>query len=81
MTNKEKMYAVFQELRINNIRKQKKGLSFIMASVFLWAGISAIHLSSLPIITKNLYTFFCSIPVFPLAYFISKLIGADLQDK
>ena len=35
----------------------------------------------MPILTKNLYTFCCSAPLIPLAYFISKVIGVDFQNK
>jgi len=32
-------------------------------------------------INKNLYTFFCTAPLVPIAFFISKLIGVDFQNK
>ncbi|MDO4285146.1 MAG: hypothetical protein Q4C60_07390 [Eubacteriales bacterium] len=70
-----------QELRIDNIRKQKRGLHFIMASVFIWIAVLLIHLSSLPIITKNLFTFCCSAPLIFLAYLLSLILKIDFQNK
>lgn len=81
MKNKEILLSALQELRNDDARKQQRGLHFIIASVFLWAGILIIHASSLPILTKNLYTFFCSAPLIPIAYLISKLIGVHFQNK
>ncbi|MDD6207261.1 MAG: hypothetical protein PUB10_01930 [Clostridiales bacterium] len=81
MENKETFVFALQELRIDNIRKQKKGVHFILASIIIWGAVLGIHLSPLPILTKNLYTFFCSAPLVPLAYLISKLIGVDFQNK
>ncbi len=81
MENKENLLTSLQELRKDVAKKQKKGLHFIAASVFLWMVISCIHASSMPIITKNLYTFCSSALLVPLAYFISKLIGVEFQNK
>lgn len=81
MGNKENLVSVLQELRIDSIKKSKRGLSFICASVVIWVAILCVHLSPLPILTKNLLTFCCSAPLVPLAYFISKLIGVDFQNK
>lgn len=81
MKNKETLHLALQELKADCREKQKKGLPFIMASVPLWLAIWVIHVSSLPVETKNLYTFVCSAPLVPLAYFISKLIGVDFQNK
>ncbi len=81
MENKEKLLSALQELKADNTKKSKRGLSFIIASVVIWVAILAIHISPMPILTKNLYTFFCSAPLVPLAYFISKLIGVDFQNK
>ena len=69
------------ELRRDCAIKQKKGLPFIMASVLIWTGILCVHLTGLPIVTKNLLTFCCTGPLLPLAFGISKLIGVDFQGK
>ncbi len=81
MENRENLVRAFHELKVDNIIKSKKGLHFIMASVIIWAIILGVHVSSLPILTKNLFTFCCSAPLFPVAYFISKLIKVDFQNK
>lgn len=81
MKDREMLCLGFQELKADCRKKQKRGLPFILASVPLWLAVWVIHLSSLPILTKNLYTFFCSAPLVPFAYFISKVIGVDFQNK
>ena len=68
-------------LRNDCARKQKKGLPFIMTSVLIWTGILCVHLTGLPIVTKNLLTFCCAAPLVPIAYLISKLIRVDFQGK
>lgn len=81
MKNREMLCLALQELKADCQKKQKRGLPFILASVPLWLAILVIHISSLPILTKNLYTFCCSAPLVPLAYFISKVIGVDFQNR
>jgi len=61
--------------------KQKKGLPFIMSSVVIWGAVLCVHLTDLPIQTKNLLTFCCAAPLVPMAYAVSKLIGVDFQGK
>ncbi len=70
-----------EELRQDCAIKQKKGLHFILASVVIWIAVFFVHYSELPILTKNLYTFFCTAPLLPIAFLISKLIGVDFQNK
>ena len=81
MKSKKEFIFVLQELRIDNIRKQKRGLHFIMASVFIWTVVLMIHLSPLTIITKNLLTFCCSIPLIFLAYLLSLILKIDFQNR
>ncbi len=81
MENREKLVFALQELKIDNTKKSKRGLSFIIASVIIWVAVLCVHLSTLPILSKNLLTFCCSTPLVPMAYFISKLIGVDFQNK
>ena len=69
------------ELRLDCEVKQKKGLHFILASIIIWFAVLIIHLTSLPILTKNLFTFFCTAPLMPLAFLISKLVNIDFQNK
>lgn len=70
-----------EELRLRCAIKQKKGLHFILASVIIWCAILIIHLTSLPILTKNLFTFCSTAPLVPLAFLISKIIKVDFQNK
>ncbi|MGE5740506.1 MAG: DUF7010 family protein, partial [Candidatus Aminicenantes bacterium RBG_16_66_30] len=55
------------ELRTDCAIKQKRGLHFILASVVIWSAVLVVHLSRLPILTKNLLTFCCTAPLMPLA--------------
>ncbi|KEI04409.1 hypothetical protein FDC62_10975 [Clostridium botulinum] len=70
-----------EELRLGCVIKQKKGLHFILASIIIWSILVIIHLTSLPILTKNLLTFCATAPLMPLAFLISKIIKADFQSK
>ena len=81
MGNRKELVSSLQELREDNIRKQKRGLHFIVASVFIWAAVLGIHISSLPIVSKNLFTFCCSTPLVPLAFLLSKILKIDFQNK
>ena len=58
MENKENLLSALQKLRKDVAKKQKKGLHFIVASVFMWMAILYIHASPMPVTTQNLYTFF-----------------------
>jgi hypothetical protein len=69
------------ELRLDCARKQKMGLHFILASVFIWCVVLGIHLTDLPILTKNLLTFCSTAPLVPLAFLISKVLKIDFQNK
>lgn len=70
-----------EEMRIDCAIKQKKGLHFMLASIFIWSAILIIHLTSLPILTKNLLTFCFAAPLMPLALLISKIIKVDFANK
>lgn len=81
MPNKKELQSALQELRTDNRNKQKMGLHFILASVFIWIAVLIIQLSSLSIMTKNLFTFCCSTPLLPLAYLLSKILKIDFQNR
>ena len=81
MGNRKELVSSLQELREDNIRKQKRGLHFIVASVFIWVAVLGIHISSLPILSKNLFTFCCSTPLILLAYLLSLILKIDFQNK
>jgi hypothetical protein len=65
----------------NCAAKQKKGLHFILASILIWTALLLVHLTSLPILTKNFLTFCFTAPLLPLAYMISKIIKVDFTNK
>ncbi len=79
--NTKKFFDVIKELKLDCARKQKKGLHFILTSVLIWTIILAVQLLSLPVMTKNFFTFCASVPLCPVAYAISKLIKVDFQNK
>lgn len=81
MCHKDELMNALQILRTDAAIKSKKGLSFILASVIIWALIWMVHASDMPILTKNMFTFCCSAPLVPMAYLISKRIGVDFQNK
>ena len=73
--------ATLNELRHDCAKQQKKGLHFILASIFIWAAVWIVHLTALPIEAKNLLTFCVACPLMPLAWVISKIIHVDFQGK
>lgn len=75
------MSLTLDELRFDSATKQKKGLHFILASVVIWSAVLVVHLTALPILTKNLLTFCFTAPLVPLAFMISKLIKVDFTNK
>ena len=75
------MNNIINSLRDDCSLKQKRGLHFILASIIIWTAVLIIHLSPLPVESKNLFTFCCSAPLMPLAYLISKIIKIDFQNK
>lgn len=70
-----------EELRNDCAIKQKKGLHIIMASVVIWIAVLCVHLTSLPILTKNLLTFCCTAPLLPIAFLLSKVLKVDFQNR
>jgi hypothetical protein len=69
------------EMRLDSAIKQKKGLHFILASVFIWIAVLVVHLTTLNILTKNFLTFCFTAPLLPLAFVISKIIKVDFSNK
>ena len=70
-----------EELRLDCAIKQKKGLHFIVASIVIWCAVLVVQLLDIPILSKNLLVFCCTAPLLPLAYFLSKIIKVDFQNK
>jgi len=69
------------EMKLDIAKRQKKGIHFILASIFIWGAILIVQLSSLPILTKNLLTFCFSAPLLPIAFIISKIINIDFTSR
>ncbi|WP_459129663.1 DUF7010 family protein [Guggenheimella bovis] len=69
------------KMKTDLILRQKMGIHFILASIIIWALILGVHLTNLPLETKNFFTFFASAPLVPISYFISRAIGVDFQSK
>lgn len=62
--------------------RTKKGLPFILASIVIWSLIALVWILPIEdILTRNLFTFFAVGPLMPLAFGISKLIGAEFGAK
>lgn len=77
LLNKETM----DMLRNDCALKQKKGIHFILASIFIWTVITMIHMTNLHPLMKNMFTFCATAPLVPLAFVISKFIKVDFSDK
>ena len=73
--------GTLEELQKDCSVKQKKGLHFIVSSVFIWAVILVVHLSPLNIMQKNLLTFCATALLFPLAWMVAKWLKIDFQNK
>lgn len=70
-----------EELKFNCAKEQKKGLHFILTSIIIWLAITVIHMTSIPILTKNLLTFCVTSLLVPIAYMISKIIDVKFSNK
>lgn len=75
------MIMSLDELKLDCAKKQKKGLHFILASIIIWTLVAIVHMTDLPILTKNLLTFSATAPLVPLAFLISKFIKVEFSDK
>jgi len=70
------------EMRTDIAKRNKKGISFILASVVIWTGVLVIWLLPIKdILTRNLFTFFCTTPLVPLALIFSKILKAEFSAK
>ena len=70
-----------EQLKKDCIKKQKKGIHFILASIVIWTMVLMVQLTSFPILTKNLLTFCCTAPLLPISFLISKILKIQFQDK
>lgn len=73
--------ATLDELIKDCSLKQKKGLHFIVASIFVWAAILVVQLTGFDDLKKNLLTFCCTAILMPLAWMFSRLLHIDFQNK
>lgn len=73
--------STLEKTKLACARGQKRGLHFIMASVIIWTLVFIVHITKLPIDTKNLLTFCCTCPLMPLAWMLSKPLGITFNDK
>ncbi len=70
------------EMRADIAMRSKRGISFILASILLWAGISIIWMLPIPnTLTSNFLTFCLTAPLVPLAYAISRVIKAEFSSS
>lgn len=80
MTTQE-MIAVLDEMRTASAVKNKRGMAFILASVFIWAGILVIHLQPINIAYKNLFTWYAVAFLMPFALLFTKLLKLKLKNE
>ncbi|MET4107064.1 hypothetical protein [Hymenobacter sp. UYP22] len=64
----------FDLLRLELATKAKNGLDFILAASVVWAAITLIWLTALPVPAKGFATFFLGALTLPLAWVLSKLL-------
>ena len=81
MKNKSELFDMVNSLREDAAHKQKRGIHFIMASVPIWFAILIIQSTDLTLQAKGVFSFFCSVPLVPLALAASKLMKIDFQNK
>lgn len=61
--------------------KGGRGKTVKGATILIWTLVWGIHITALPILTKNLFTFCATAPLMPLAFVFSKLIKVDFTNK
>lgn len=70
-----------EELRNDVTVKQKKGLPFICASVFIWSMILIVIMLDLPTQQENILVFCCSCPLMPIAMLMGKILKVNIFEK
>ena len=63
------------------MKLQKKGLPFMLTSVVIWTAITIVRTLPVDIMTKNLYTFYCTSFLMPGAVIFSLITGAKIFFK
>lgn len=69
------------DLRLDLARRQKKGLHFILASIFIWTLILIAQLVDASLWQQNMLIFAASAALIPISLVASKLIHVDFQIK
>jgi len=70
------------QVLLNDIaHKQKKGLPFIMASIFIWGVITTITLLPLDLMIKNIAILSCGALLFPISIGCAKILKVNLFYK
>ncbi|MFJ7666865.1 DUF7010 family protein [Lysinibacillus sp. NPDC097195] len=70
------------QVLLNDIaHKQKKGLPFIMASIFIWGVITTITMLPLDLMIKNIGVLSCGALLFPVSIGCAKILKVDLFYK
>lgn len=75
------MVEMLDKMRMDSARKNKRGIAFIIASIFLWLGIFLVHSTDLSIREKNLYTWYVTGCLMPFALLITKMLKIKFQNK
>ena len=75
------MLHALEYMRKDTAYKNRKGIAFIGASVVIWLVILCIHLQDIPVEVKNLYTWFSSALLMPVAYWITRSLGIKLKNE
>ena len=71
-----------EQMRADLALRNKRGISFILASIVIWTGILIVWLLPIEdILQRNFLTFMATAPLMPLAFMISKLVKAEFSSK
>ena len=71
----------YGELKTEAMKLQKKGLPFMLTSVVIWTAVTIVRTLPVDIMTKNLYTFYCTSFLLPGAVIFSLITGAKIFAK
>ncbi|WP_051688991.1 DUF7010 family protein [Butyrivibrio sp. AE2032] len=71
----------FNELRKEACVLQKKGVPFMMASVVIWTLVTIVRMLPADIMTRNMYTFYCTGLLLPCVLIFGKITGAKIFSK
>lgn len=77
----QEMMEALEYMRIDSAVKNKKGIAFIAASIFIWAAILGIYFLPIPQEKKNLYTWIAVAFLMPIAFAITKFLKLNLQNN